>query len=979
MFRKRWFAAIYAVAYAVVRQKEKLISLNIGKSIAVLLYLIILELTLAFLCFPLYLSHDHKNLEALFNKKGTSYVMFRKRKRITLSTAGFVIAGLFLYVGMVFYGLSADPQKTFAATITWDGGGADNNWSTAENWSTDTVPTATDVVIFNGTTTTESIVDDGFGGTVVGFEVEPGYTGTIVFNRPLMVNGNMSIEDGTVDTGGDTLEVVGDFSLIGGTYRGSSVTTTFRDDFSISGGTFTPGSGPIVFGGTGNSGTDTGTQSITMDRLLTIPHLVVNHSGAGGNITFTYDSENEGYYIDVTNTVHLVDGSMMGNSGSARTVIRAYGDIDIETDFSNSFGFLTVTGTPRTITFAEGVKVPRLDIYGGSTINFSGTATTTVNTIAIQNGTVNANSASIEVTYSLGARSPSAVYNGGSGNEYVKGGILAYNGGIIRLGAGVVLAGATIHAYDSGTIDFSSADLLNHNAITGYGSPLFRLSTNATMTMPMTTASYEGAYFEVASGSTFNHSTGTLIFDGTNQYISASAGATFYNLTFTSTSADMFRFPDGVTTTVAGTLTLEGQSGELLFARSMTTGTQAYLDLSASTSLAYLRLRDVCNRGTTAAVTNTEDEGNNCGFSGLQDTTFPTTPGALTVGAITTNSATFTFGATSSDTNFSDYRITYAIGSTVSTSDTSFTSTSDSNLASSTFAGATTTSLSGLATSSQYSVMITAYDTYGNGATSSIVSFYTLATAPSDVVASNITANSFTISWNANGNGSTSTEYYVEDVGDTSRNSGWIASTSHAFTGLTANRSFTFQVKARNGDQIETDATVMSAAVATLEETTPSGSSGTLARPPARPPATPPPTETPASETSPEDNEEVAEEATDDAPDVPETEETAAPTVQNNPPPRKQAATRRLPATQAPAPPIQEAARTRTAAPTPPVRKTQPEEVPQEGRESTPPPSTSTLPEPTPVPEEMRPRNMFRQATSIIRTIFGGFFNYLLE
>jgi len=41
-----------------------------------------------------------------------------------------------------------------AATKTWDGGGSDNNWSTAANWNGDTVPVNGDVVTFNASTAT---------------------------------------------------------------------------------------------------------------------------------------------------------------------------------------------------------------------------------------------------------------------------------------------------------------------------------------------------------------------------------------------------------------------------------------------------------------------------------------------------------------------------------------------------------------------------------------------------------------------------------------------------------------------------------------------------------------------------------------------------------------------------------------------------------------------------------------------------------
>ncbi len=41
------------------------------------------------------------------------------------------------------------PSKALAATRTWDGGGVDNNWSTAANWSGDTAPVDGDVVVFD--------------------------------------------------------------------------------------------------------------------------------------------------------------------------------------------------------------------------------------------------------------------------------------------------------------------------------------------------------------------------------------------------------------------------------------------------------------------------------------------------------------------------------------------------------------------------------------------------------------------------------------------------------------------------------------------------------------------------------------------------------------------------------------------------------------------------------------------------------------
>ena len=78
----------------------------------------------------------------------------------------------------------------------WDDEGADDNWSTAANWTGDTVPTATDVAVFRdagaaaGAGTPTNIVDAGFAGTVGGLD----YRNT---------DGNYH----TTDLGGGTLAV----------------------------------------------------------------------------------------------------------------------------------------------------------------------------------------------------------------------------------------------------------------------------------------------------------------------------------------------------------------------------------------------------------------------------------------------------------------------------------------------------------------------------------------------------------------------------------------------------------------------------------------------------------------------------------------------------------------------------------------------------------------------------------------------------
>jgi len=79
--------------------------------------------------------------------------------------------------------LFANPLPAHAASLTWDGGGADNNWSTCANWTTDTCPIAGDTVTFNATSTKNSTIDAGAPASVATLTIAAGYTGTITLAR----------------------------------------------------------------------------------------------------------------------------------------------------------------------------------------------------------------------------------------------------------------------------------------------------------------------------------------------------------------------------------------------------------------------------------------------------------------------------------------------------------------------------------------------------------------------------------------------------------------------------------------------------------------------------------------------------------------------------------------------------------------------------------------------------------------------------
>ena len=142
----------------------------------------------------------------------------------------------YLIVGAFLVSMSFTNYAT-AATRTWDGEGTDGDWSTCENWSSDTCPTSTDAVLFDGVASVkDSIVDAAFGGTVTSISITSGYTGTTTLARALTVSGtgvSFSHSGGGLDISGQILTLSGSSgSLIssGGTFVASNATTTFSSN-----------------------------------------------------------------------------------------------------------------------------------------------------------------------------------------------------------------------------------------------------------------------------------------------------------------------------------------------------------------------------------------------------------------------------------------------------------------------------------------------------------------------------------------------------------------------------------------------------------------------------------------------------------------------------------------------------------------------------------------------------------------------------
>src|SRR5437667_403475 len=108
------------------------------------------------------------------------------------------------FIGFLLLGRTSSVSA--ANTRTWDGGGGDNNWSTCANWDgPDICPVAGDTVTFNSTSTKDSIVDSGFGGSIGVVSIASNYTGTITLAQSLTVTSTFTQNGGTWDSDSQSL------------------------------------------------------------------------------------------------------------------------------------------------------------------------------------------------------------------------------------------------------------------------------------------------------------------------------------------------------------------------------------------------------------------------------------------------------------------------------------------------------------------------------------------------------------------------------------------------------------------------------------------------------------------------------------------------------------------------------------------------------------------------------------------------------
>lgn len=277
------------------------------------------------------------------------------------------------------------PYFVQAATYTWDGGGATNNWSDCNNWSTNVCPTSADIAVFDGTSTKDATVDATFGGSVAGLQINSGYSGTVTLARSLTIGSS-------------------DFTLAAGTFAmGSNTLTLSSADFTMTGGTFSEGTGTVSSTGSSNT--------INVPTTETFYNFTNNKSVSAYVTTIS-----SGDTIVITGTLTIEDGEL--NTGTIDIASGAQVVVN-GVDGGTAVVQFAQTGD-ETITCTDGGVLPGIRINKSSgTLDFS------CSTLIVHNGDFSLQSG----TFSIGTSTLSV----SSGDFTISGGTFDEGTGTVRM------------------------------------------------------------------------------------------------------------------------------------------------------------------------------------------------------------------------------------------------------------------------------------------------------------------------------------------------------------------------------------------------------------------------------------------------------------------------------------------------------------------------------------------------------------------
>ena len=394
-----------------------------------------------------------------------------------------------------------------AQAQTWDGGGSNNAWSTAVNWSTDTAPATNAAVTFAGSvrlapdlTASRSVSSLTFASGAAGFILGSSNGSTLTLGSGGLVQASstaQTISHALTLSGSQTWNLSGGDLLVSGPISSNFITLTKS------------GSGNLTLSGN-NSG-------LTGPLVVNAGTVTLASSTALGSVTFN-NTVASGATLALTGGVTLTEGdlSIAGSGVSGGGALRSLaGANTLAADLKLSAN-ATVAADAGSLNLANTVALGgrTLTLAGSGAIttaqaiNNGGTVVTTGSGARTFNGAINANfttagSGAITVNQSINAGNSGTVTLGGSGSVALNG-AQVNSGGIVVTGSTAVTSTATLNlnrgdlvVAGSGSVAFNGANInVDDITVSGSGTTSFGTQINA-------------------SGGTFTQSgTGTTTFEG---------------------------------------------------------------------------------------------------------------------------------------------------------------------------------------------------------------------------------------------------------------------------------------------------------------------------------------------------------------------------------------------------------------------------------------------------------------------------------
>lgn len=273
------------------------------------------------------------------------------------------------------------------ASIAWDGGGVDANWSTGANWVGDVVPGNLDTAVFDATACGANCNPTiGVNMSVRGISMTAG-THTITQAPGVTINigvaGYAQAGAGNIFVGGDSLmQVDGTFTMTSGTFTPTSGMFKLKTNFALNGGTINGSGKTMTFAG--DSFSSGGQFSCTGDFNTTTGLAVsfteeYNLSSLNTGCTLSA-LVNTDYLTGYSGHISVATGAVLNATGSTWNSggVTVNGTVNFNgTSFTSSYLNIPsggVVSLPNATTFVVGIASDGdLTVSSGGTLTYGGT------------------------------------------------------------------------------------------------------------------------------------------------------------------------------------------------------------------------------------------------------------------------------------------------------------------------------------------------------------------------------------------------------------------------------------------------------------------------------------------------------------------------------------------------------------------------------------------------------------------------------